>query len=165
MPGILMRAEMQFRNYVYLDNQSLLSPPQLQSPQSPSQPLPSEGLDSISSSANNSPSKILSLPGLAPLYQDLLVAQSTATASGPGLASAAGPGLDYDGATEWDNGDNDNDWGMGGGMGEGQVIGDGDYDMTPAEDPQVRHMTPSCIQIDVLCTVYPHPHIPCTLSH
>ena len=69
------------------------------------------------------------------------------SANGPGLGpgSAPGQGLDgYDGNNEWDNGENDNDWGMGGGVGEGQVIGDGDYDLTPVEDdPQVtihRHI-------------------------
>lgn len=85
---------------------------------------------------------ILSLPGFAPLYQDLLVAQSTATASAPGLVVAAGPGLDAHDEWENNNGDNNdnNDWGMGGGMGEGQhhMIGDGDYDISPVEaDPQV----------------------------
>ena len=149
--GILMRAETQFRNYGYLDNQPPPPPPpsQSQSQSQSSSPFdtPSDHFDSNSNntSANSSPSKILSLPGFAPLYQDLLLAQATTaaamSANGPGLGpgSAPGQGLDgYDGSNEWDNGENDNDWGMGGGLGEGQVIGDGDYDLTPVEeDPQV----------------------------
>ena len=148
-----MRAETQFRNYAYQDNQPFLPPSQLPPLPQPNPSASFNDLDSINSSANNSPSKILSLPGFASLYQDLLVAPSTATASAPGLV-ASGQGLDYDGNNEWDNGDNDNDWGMGGGVGEGHMIGDGDYDMTPVEeDPQVRHLT------------HPHPYMACIYTY